>query len=204
MRVLSVSLVAWLLAATWIGASGTFYRATPVEVALTVWIGSIGLLLAVWRVQSAREWAVNGSIRGLLVPHVVRFVGLAFVALYARGDLPFSVGIVGGIGDVVVAIGAIVLMLDPDQSWRTWWNIVGFIDIVSVVVSVLREGLRDPHSVAVIREFPLSLLPTYFVPLIIASHCLIFVRFRSDRARRQAPPPISDSQRSADRGVHGR
>ena len=56
------------------------------------------------------------------------------------------------------------------------WNALGLIDIVFVVSSALRFGLKDWQSMHALREFPLSLLPTFLVPLIIASHVLIFVR----------------------------
>jgi hypothetical protein len=56
------------------------------------------------------------------------------------------------------------------------WNTLGLIDIVFVVSSVLRFGLKDWQSMHALRELPLSLLPTFLVPLIIASHVLIFVR----------------------------
>jgi hypothetical protein len=50
------------------------------------------------------------------------------------------------------------------------------LDIFLVVILALRIGLADWRSMAPLRTFPLSLLPTFFVPLIIASHILIFVR----------------------------
>lgn len=53
---------------------------------------------------------------------------------------------------------------------------MGFVDIIFVVFSALRFGLRDWQSMHPLRELPLSLLPTFLVPLIIVSHVLIFVR----------------------------
>jgi hypothetical protein len=56
------------------------------------------------------------------------------------------------------------------------WNTIGLIDIIFVVFSALRFGLKDWQLMHALRELPLSLLPTFLVPLIIASHVLIFVR----------------------------
>jgi hypothetical protein len=56
------------------------------------------------------------------------------------------------------------------------WNSIGLIDIIFVVSSALRFGLKDWQSMHALRELPLSLLPTFLVPLIIAAHILIFVR----------------------------
>ncbi|WP_410959381.1 hypothetical protein, partial [Salmonella sp. SAL4433] len=56
------------------------------------------------------------------------------------------------------------------------WNTIGLTDILFVVLLALRLGLADWQSMHALREFPLSLLPTFIVPLIIASHVLIFLR----------------------------
>ncbi|PYJ23155.1 MAG: hypothetical protein DME99_03640, partial [Verrucomicrobia bacterium] len=61
------------------------------------------------------------------------------------------------------------------------WNTIGLIDIVFVVFSALRFGLRDWQSMHALRELPLSLLPMFLVPLIIASHVLIFFRVAQAR-----------------------
>jgi hypothetical protein len=62
------------------------------------------------------------------------------------------------------------------------WNTIGLIDIIFVVFSALRFGLKNWQSMHALRELPLSLLPMFLVPLIIASHVLIFVRLaRAER-----------------------
>jgi len=65
------------------------------------------------------------------------------------------------------------------------WNTLGLIDIIFVVSSALRFGLKDWQSMHALRELPLSLLPTFLVPLIIASHVLIFVRLTRARISSQ-------------------
>jgi hypothetical protein len=45
-----------------------------------------------------------------------------------------------------------------------------------VILTAATQGLADPPSMRALLELPLSLLPTFLVPLIIASHLLIFVR----------------------------
>jgi hypothetical protein len=56
------------------------------------------------------------------------------------------------------------------------WNALGLMDIIFVVFSALRFGLNDWQSMHALRVLPLSLLPTFLVPLVIASHVVIFVR----------------------------
>ena len=51
-----------------------------------------------------------------------------------------------------------------------------FVDIAFVVLLALRVGLRDWPGMAPLRELPLSLLPSFVVPLVISSHLLVFIR----------------------------
>jgi hypothetical protein len=45
-----------------------------------------------------------------------------------------------------------------------------------VVASATRVNLTDPGQLRPLTHLPLSLLPTFLVPLIIASHIVIFAR----------------------------
>ena len=62
-----------------------------------------------------------------------------------------------------------------------FWNVFGLADILGVVASALREGLRDSRSMLPLREFPLSMLPLFVVPLVICSHILMLYRLRNQR-----------------------
>ena len=89
---------------------------------------------------------------------------------------------------MIAAAAGIILLLPRRRILRfvvLVWNTLGLIDIIFVAFSALRFGLRDWQSMAALRALPLSLLPTFLVPLIIASHVLIFVRLRPAHARRR-------------------
>jgi hypothetical protein len=58
------------------------------------------------------------------------------------------------------------------------WNVIGLIDILMVVATAARLNLQNPGSMSALTELPLSLLPTFLVPLIIFSHVVIFTRVR--------------------------
>jgi hypothetical protein len=100
--------------------------------------------------------------------------------LCQRGQLPCAFATRAGWGDIVVAVLASAVVAAMRTQFGTKllvvWNTIGLIDIILVVFSALRFGLKDWQSMHILRELPLSLLPTFFVPLIIASHVLIFVR----------------------------
>ena len=84
-----------------------------------------------------------------------------------------------GWGDVVVAVAALIVVsairTEFAKKLLLIWNTLGVADIIFVVFSALWFGLKDWQAMHALRELPLSLLPTFLVPLIIAAHVLIFV-----------------------------
>ena len=76
--------------------------------------------------------------------------------------------------------GVICLFARPGVGLRRGpvlaWNVFGLVDIVLVVATATRLGVADPGSMRALLELPLSLLPTFLVPIIIATHIIIFAR----------------------------
>jgi len=130
---------------------------------------------------------LNIDLRWLVVLHLTRlFAGAYFLVLCQRRQLPCAFATPAGWGDIVIGVLAVawVSSMRPTQFAKAFllaWNTLGLIDIVFVVASALRFGLKDWQSMHALRELPLSLLPTFLVPLIIASHVLIFVRLTRAR-----------------------
>lgn len=181
-RPVILALSAWFCLALAVGASGKFYHLSAAGVAIIVW-GLTGLVLLVcWKIAAVRDWLVDVDLRALIGVHLSRFVGIYFLVLGARGSLPQGFARPAGVGDIAIATTALFILLIPHLLTFRWflliWNVLGLVDIVLVVFSALRFGLRDLQSMDPLRELPLSLLPTFIVPLIIASHILIFVRLR--------------------------
>jgi len=93
----------------------------------------------------------------------------------------------GGWGDIAVASLAIVLLLigAPSDGGRraayAVWNVLGLADILFVVVTAVRLGAADPASMAALQRLPLNLLPTFLVPLIIATHVILGIRLARGR-----------------------
>jgi hypothetical protein len=105
------------------------------------------------------------------LPHVVRFVGFYFLVLHARGELPRAFAVPGGWGDIATAtLALMVSTLSADtrlgKSAYLAWNIFGLLDILFVVATATRLGLANPDSMRALTHLPLSLLPTFIVPLI--------------------------------------
>jgi hypothetical protein len=126
------------------------------------------------------------DLRAVVALHLTRFVGIYFLALFRRGELPFAFAVPGGWGDILVATLALLLLSvgAPRTGGRrliyATWNLIGLVDLLFVVVTAARLGLTEPESMRALTRLPLSLLPTFLVPLLLASHLLIGVRLARD------------------------
>ena len=175
-------LLAWLflvVAASRFGfLSGTFPTAQAILVAMTVIFG-----LAAFKMPMVRDPLWNCDIRLLIGFHVTRFVGLYFLELYNEGRLPYDFAVKGGIGDIVVATLALMVLIIPrGVGFRPVaiqiWNLIGLADILFVVATAIRINVNNPHSLDELRHMPMSLLPTFLVPMIIVTHIVIGLRAR--------------------------
>jgi hypothetical protein len=178
-RVVTLVLIGWLCFA--VGLASWFPDASAPEVAATVWTLTALVLFTCWKIAPIRVWALDVDFRWLVLCHLSRlFAGVYFLVLCQREQLPCGFAKPAGWGDMIVAILALAVVgAMRTQFAKTLllvWNTIGLIDIIFVVFSALRFGLKDWQSMQALRELPLSLLPTFLVPLIIASHVLIFVR----------------------------
>lgn len=185
-------LVVWLTAAVAVGAAELLFR-LPVPPPVVILTLTAAVLLLLWRSAPARTWALSGGAAPLVALHLTRFVGFAFLLLAARGELSPEWAVPAGWGDVLVAAGAALVLafaLPARTAGRRRallaWNVLGLLDITLVVAGAARMVLADPAALAPMGRLPLSLLPTFLVPLIFVSHALIFVLLR--RAGEPAAP----------------
>lgn len=184
----------WLIAATTVGHFQLLrpILGPPVQLILFALTGLV--LLAYFRVPALRTWLDTIDLRALVLLHVTRFVGFYFLFLYRRGELPYEFAVPGGWGDNLTAALALLvcfLPLSPLSRLRAInvWNVIGLADILLVVLAAARLGLSDPAQLRALTHLPLALLPTFLVPLIIATHVIIFLRVR--RALLPVPPHAS-------------
>ncbi len=185
MRFVAIAVV-WLGAAIALGGSGMLQPLRPPGPQLVLVGLTIALLLA-WRLSNGfRQWLTSIDLRALIALHLTRFVGIYFLVLCRRGELPCTFATPAGWGDIVVATLAAVLLIRwkavaQSRQWIGAWNALGLLDILFVVASAARHTMADPGAMAPMLRLPLNLLLTFLVPLIIASHLFIFSRLRSER-----------------------
>lgn len=186
-RLVPLILGAWLAVAVVVGTLGLLGRLRPpgpqlVLLAITLVLLSVGRAWA-----PVREWRARVDLRVLLAPHLGRLLaGGTFLVLVARGALPREF-VQAGIGDMAVAVLALLLMLavppsrEGARGWYLAWNVLGLADILLVLATGVRLGLRDPDAVAGFGRMPLAMLPLFLVPLVLATHVWVFGRLRRTR-----------------------
>jgi hypothetical protein len=183
-RVLA-ALAAWLLVAMAVSAAGVLRAVPPPLPQLLIVALVAAVLLAGLAPAGGRRWLRSVPLAWLLAIHLARFVGFHFLILYRDGRLPYAFAVPGGIGDVVAAFGAVYLLARASaRSLPRWqllaWNAFGLADILFVVATAARLELARPGTMSELFGLPLALLPTFVVPLVIATHVVIFWRARGD------------------------
>ncbi|MGZ5564373.1 MAG: hypothetical protein ACXWFY_04195 [Chthoniobacterales bacterium] len=177
-RLVLILLALWLGLALAAGACGLLRNArAPLIPAIVATLTALVLLACGYAVP-LREWVTQVDLRALIALHVTRFVGFYFMLSASRGKIPVEWAVPAGMGDNLVAAGALALLaMNASPRWLVLvWNTFALLDILFVVLSAMQLGLHDWRSMAFLRQLPLSLLPTFLVPLIIATHLIIFVR----------------------------
>ena len=113
----------------------------------------------------------------------MRFVGLWFLILWRRGELPYGFAVPGGTGDLLVAISALVVVwaaipatTPARRAAFIGWNVLGLLDLTVVVTTAMHFARSAPASLEPLRHLPLVLLPTFAVPLLIVSHLVLLAR----------------------------
>ncbi len=186
-------LISWFLlalAGSWLGVFDNPNRpplligaaaALPVVVFL-VWHGlSNGL----------RQFLQGADLRLLTVVQTGRLAGVLFLMLYLQGALPGMFALPAGWGDIAIGATAplVTWAMAPGTSMRkdffVGWNILGMLDLVTAVtLGVLGSGAFFGSSAGAITtaamgRFPMSLIPTFFVPLYLILHIISLSRVQS-------------------------
>jgi hypothetical protein len=135
-----------------------------------------------------REFVSSLDLRVLTVAQTWRVGGIVFVILYLQGALPGVFALPAGWGDIAIGITAplVAWYWKPHSPSRAFvvWNVLGSLDLV---MAVTLGGLASATPVGVLAgdvttrpmgQFPLSLIPTFIVPLLLIFHLIALIRVR--------------------------
>lgn len=167
----------WLAVAIIAGATGLPTHLRQPMPQVLIFTLTLAVLVSAATIARFRTWVMTVDVRAHVLIHLSRLLaGGYFLVLYQRGELPWVFAVPGGIGDMIVAVLAVIVLAAPRRSLLFAWNVIGFVDILMVVAAAVRSARADPPSMAALLQLPLVVLPTFLVPIIIATHVIIFVR----------------------------
>ena len=182
----------WFAAAVFAGQQLVLQRLPPVAVPGLVCGLTALLLLNYFRVAALRAWVDALDLRTLVLLHVTRFVGFYFLVLYGRGELPYAFAVPGGWSDIIVAflaLGVVFVPLREELRRHAYliWNTIGLVDMLLVVTIAARIEHTQPWQLSEFQHLPLSMLPTFLVPLLITTHVIIYARLREKSPETASP-----------------
>jgi hypothetical protein len=179
-----VGTLVWLAVATAVGLTGVLgvLRGGPQLLALTLTVVAVFVSS---RVAVVRQSVDALPLQALVGVHAVRFIGIAFLVLAARGDLAPLFAERAGWGDITTASIAVVLLLiglafRVPRSVLLAWNVFGMFDLIVAVGTATFVVLRgDVPGMQPLLGLPLVLVPIFAVPLLFATHVALFRRLRA-------------------------
>jgi hypothetical protein len=150
--------------------------------------------------EEFRNFTLSLDPRILTSVQVWRIVGFTFLLLEARNVLPAVFAFPAGYGDMFIGVTA------GFAAWRLaepahrnsfiFWQLLGIADLIIAVSLGTTAGLLVPHgpSMVAMTVLPLSLIPTFFVPLFLMLHVICIAQARNwktaSQATRQATRPV--------------
>ena len=156
----------------------------PVALGLAVTIPIVAFLL--WFATSAafRQFALSLNPRTLTFVQSWRIAGFTFLVLYAAGILPGVFALPAGGGDIAIGatapLVAVKLANFNHRRGFIFWQILGISDLAMAVTLGTIARLISPDGVGtgVMTVLPLSLIPTFAVPLLIMLHVICIAQAR--------------------------
>jgi hypothetical protein len=186
-KLIAVLIAAWFAVIFSASALGVF-RNQANRVGAAVGLAALApiALFAVWFAASEgfRKFALSLDPRVLTYSQAFRVVGVVFVILEARGILPAVFAFPAGYGDIFIGLTACFV------GWRLangrhraafiFWQALGITDLVLAVGTGTLAGLISPGSTPMVAMtvLPLSLIPTFLVPLLFIIHIICIAQAR--------------------------
>lgn len=144
------------------------------------------VLFFLWfaRSERFREFALALNPRTLTIVHAWRIGGFVFLVLYAYGILPGIFALPAGWGDIAIGATAPLVAMklaNPDhKKGFILWQALGIADLVTAVILGATAELFNPHGIATgaMNVLPLSLIPTFAVPLLLILHVICIAQAR--------------------------
>ena len=141
---------------------------------------------------SFRQFLYSLDPRTLTQAQSLRVAGLTMLTLYAVHLLPGLFALPAGLGDMGVGLTAVYasnrLARPEHRSGFIRWQFLGIADLVIAVTMGTLVGFLEPHGVpnSLMTVLPMSLIPTFGVPLFVILHIISIAQARRWPQQEQA------------------
>ncbi len=189
--IVAAFLIGWLAAVWMLAARAIFARigeAGALNAAGFILLPIVLLVagaLAVLTRSKTMSAAIDASPLWWLVAfQSYRISGFIFLRLWAAGFLPGYFALPAGIGDTLtgaLSIGAAVALwkqLPWARRFAYGVNIFGIADLLNAVSMAVLAGAKSPTGMSPLLVYPLSIVPTFGVPLAFIVHGLSLWQLR--------------------------
>lgn len=180
-------MTAWFVFAVSVSALHVFHNPSG-RLGLSVAFAALApiVVFLAWFAASARfrQFVLSLSPRTLTLAQAWRINGFVFLVLYGYGLLPGVFALPAGWGDM--AVGATALLVARYLAFPRYragfilWHALGMADLVmAVTLGTTAGALSSPGpSTEVMTVLPLSLVPTFLVPLLMILHIVCIAQAR--------------------------
>lgn len=181
-------IVVWFLFALFASAAHLFENnANRIGVAVAIAAAAPLIVFSLWFAasESFRKFTMSLNPRVLTSVQVWRIIGFTFPLLEAHRVLPAIFAWPAGYGDMFIGATAFFaawqLAVPERRNAFIGWQVLGILDLVTAVSLGTTAGLLDPHgvSMAAMTVLPLSLIPTFLVPLFTILHVICVAQARA-------------------------
>jgi hypothetical protein len=154
-------------------------------------------LFMVWFVASPgfRQFTMTLNPRVLTWVQSWRIAGFLFLVLAAYGILPKLFALPAGWGDMTIGATSVFvgLKLASPAHRKSFivWQFLGIADLITAIALGALASVIDPHGVATgaMTELPLSMIPTFAVPLLMIFHIICIAQAMQWPIRRYSAIP---------------
>jgi hypothetical protein len=192
-RRIAALIAAWFLVVLIGGLLGWFVSPRsqpPMALLVAVVLPPVSFALLYQSSRSFKAFALTVDLRLVTSLQSWRVIGGMFLVLYAFGQLPALFAFPAGIGDLTVGCAAPFLVSGitrVTRGWQRrlfWFNVFGLLDFLGavgtgVLTSETSLGVFADHSLSRavnLGAFPLSLIPTFLVPLYTILHAIALLQ----------------------------
>jgi hypothetical protein len=145
-----------------------------------------------------RKFLLSLNPRILTSLQTWRIMGFTFVLLEARNALPAIFALPAGYGDMAIgATASLVAWQLGEPKHRNGfilWQVLGIVDLITAVSLGTTAGLLSPRgpSMVALTVLPLSLIPTFLVPLFFMFHVISIAQARKWNVGEKASPQTNN------------